>query len=116
MSSDVITLKIAPLLRSTFPEYRDGEKHPEQESAGARARGKCVVVRARACVPDDDDGVGGGDGPEERPLAAAEHEGLRPEVEQAEDGDAQAAQGPVQPGDHRQPLKKDSRQRVMNHS
>ena len=59
-------------------------------------------------MPDDDDGVGGGDGPEERPLAAAEHEGLRPEVEQAEDGDAQAAQGPVQPGDHRQPLEKES--------
>ena len=56
-------------------------------------------------MPDNEEGVGGGDGPEERPLAAAEHEGLRPEVEQAEDGDAQAAQGPVQPGGHRQPLK-----------
>ena len=68
-------------------------------------------------MPDNEEGVGGGDGPEERPLAAAEHEGLRPEVEQAEDGDAQAAQGPVQPGDHRQPLKKESRERpqLINH-
>ena len=55
--------------------------------------------------PDYQDGVGPYDGPEERPLAAAEHKVLRLDVEQSKDGDAQAAEGAVQPSGHGQPLR-----------
>ena len=58
-------------------------------------------------LPGYQDRVCPGDRPEERPLSAAEHEVLRLDVEQAKDGDAEAAEGAVQPGDHRQPLRGD---------
>ena len=58
-------------------------------------------------LPGYQDRVRPGDRPEERPLSAAEHEVLRLDVEQAKDGDAEAAEGAVQPGDHGQPLRGD---------
>ena len=61
----------------------------------------------RHLIPDDQERVRADYRPEERPLAAAEHEVLRLDVEQAKDGDAEAAEGAVQPGDHRQPLRGD---------
>ena len=64
-------------------------------------------MQRRHLIPDDQERVRADYRPEERPLAAAEHEVLRLDVEEAEDGDAEAAEGAVQPGDHGQPLRGD---------